>query len=396
MRKVQTVERSVRALRSEAALRRVWESHTGHSPKTSSIHSLMFFLDYLIGISDSIGEFWVSRYIAERFISRISKSKGGGIRLLPFLCEIGLIRNARKHSREAGIACRYRLLLNPMKKAVTIQPSETTSKRIEKARQRFSKSNDEATNWVRESMALASIPEQALDALLTKTKKDYSGAVKVIRSKQLWTKSKQRGRITTPFSNIPEDTREQVLIDGEQVTRLDINGSHLHMLVAEAERRAVHFDGERGIRLMKNAKELRELLSQGKDVYLELLSDLRKEDRKKTKSDFTVFLNGKKNKYNPAIPEALRKRFPEITQLITAQNRSKSGKTLGAFLQSFENKVIRRSIMVLKERGIHCVPVVDELLVPWGRRSEAIEIMSDAIFEICGTRALISGVRHVP
>ena len=80
--------------------------------------------------------------------------------------------------------------------------------------------------------------------------------------------------------------------------------------------------------------------------------------------------------------------------MIAGQN--KSAKTFGVFLQSLENRVIRASIKALKEGGIHCIPIVDEILVPWSRRDEAVEIMSNAIFERCGTRAIISGIRHEP
>ncbi len=166
------------------------------------------------------------------------------------------------------------------------------------------------------------------------------------------------------------------------------------MLSAEIERRAKFFNGERQGKLMSEREEYRLLLNQGGDAYLRILPELPREFRKKTKRNLQIFLNAKSGKSDPAIGKALRKRFPSIVAMITGQN--KSGKPLGPFLQSLENRVIRASIKALKERGVHCIPIVDEILVPWSRRDEAIEIMSNAIFERCGTRAIISGVRYEP
>ena len=354
----------------------------------------MFFFDFVLGLSKSRKEFWVSAEIANVFVSRIKSKRDRHVRLLPFLCDIGLIKKVGKHSREAGIACQYRLLLKPMKQAVRIQPTGPTLKKIKAARVFASRSNDEAANWVRESMALVDVPEETLEALLLNRGKDYSIAVEAIRSKSWQVRTKKRGRITTPLSNVSDEAREQVLIAGEQATRLDINGSHLHMLSAEVERRAKFFKGERQAKLMGERKEYRLLLSQGVDGYFALFPEFPREFRKKTKRSFQIFLNAKNGKSDPTIAKALRKQFPSIVTMIAGQNMS--DKSLGPFLQSLENHVIRASILALKDLGIHCIPIVDEILVPWSRRDEAIEIMSNAIFERCGTRALISGVRYEP
>lgn len=385
---------NLRAIRTEQDIEKAIERFTGTRPRASTVHCVMFFFDFGLGLSNSRREFWVSAEIANAFVSRIKSRRGRHVRLLPFLCEVGLIKKVGKHSREAGIACQYRLLLKPMKQAVRIEASERTLRKIKAAREFASKSNDEAANWVRESMALVSVPEETLEALVQDKEKDYSNAVEAIRSKLWQVKTKKRGRITTPLSNVPEEAREQFTIGGEQVTRLDINGSHLHMLSAEIERRAKFFKGEPGAKLMGERGEYRLLLNEGGDAYLALCSDFPSSSRKRTKRNFQIFLNAKNGKFDPGIPKALRKRFPAITAVIVAQN--KSAETFGVFLQSLENRVIRASIKALKERGIHCIPIVDEILVPWSRRDEAIEIMSNSIFERCGTRAVISGVRYEP
>ncbi len=199
---------NLKAIRAEQEIGKAIERFTGTRPRASTVHCVLFFLDFVLGLSKPRKEFWVSAGIANAFVGRIKSKRGRNVRLLPFLCEIGLIKKTGKHSREAGIAYQYRLPLKPMKQTVRIQPSGPTFKKIEAAREFANKSSDEAANWVRESMALARVPEETLEALALAKGKDYSSAVEAIRSKSWQVKTKKRGRITTPLSNVSEEARE--------------------------------------------------------------------------------------------------------------------------------------------------------------------------------------------
>ncbi len=75
------------------------------------------------------------------------------------------------------------------------------------------------------------------------------------------------------------------------------------------------------------------------------------------------------------------------------RSQTDKGSPLGPILQTFENRVIGEAIGNLRELKIHCIPCVDEIMVPWQFREAAKNAIGLAIHRICGTSPKIGDVQ---
>ncbi len=363
-------------------LHQMIEVVTGKRIKRSTLEGVLRFLTWAKK-SSKHGVFEASRDLASDYVSRVTLKGGGTICLLPLMCRIGVLEKVSCHSVEDHRASKYRFLLSNWKTS-KIHLTKTSRKKTKAAKTRRQQriDKDSERNWVQESLNSSNLEERFLEGLGP----GYLGSVKSIRSKNPWLKT-NHGRITTAYSNLPSNTREQITINGEQVSRLDLTSSHLLMLARYFE--DLIRDGNDPVANYPRFVELEEFrkLLESDDPYKALIPHI---DRKKAKQEIQVFLNGTKNGYSRTGHQAVKDLFPRLAKTILSHLKSKP---LGPILQTYENRVIRRVISRLKSLGIMVIPCVDEIIIPWSHRETAIHTFSEVVYEMTGVNPRIGGVR---
>ena len=193
---------------------------------------------------------------------------------------------------------------------------------------------------------------------------------------------------------IPAQYRCKLLFDQTApAALLDLSASFPTMLPWLLEDYAKHL-GAKGLLSPEDTQSyaaengrLRAALS-NEDFYLYLDSEATRDE---TKHAFQRFLNSKK----PDPPAAkIGARFRELFPLTSAMiiSRRTQG-TLFGELQGRQKEIIFAAILKCHQAGIPCVPVWDELVVPYPHEAAVREMMHDEIFKRTGVRAKVGGVR---
>jgi len=355
-------------------LRRNLSIISGKRVRSNTVEGVLLFLNWASRRKSSTFE--VSCEMGRQYMSRFS-----GYDLLPLLLRLDLIRKQSAHRDWDGRAAMYTLNSALPLRNIKLEISETSLKKLEQARKRLAKRrrrSDPVSAWVSDTLKLTVLPQMVACKL---SKPKYSRQIEAINSGSPWIRSK-KGRITTPVSSLPAKAREALKIEGKPVTRLDLSSSHILLLCAFLEDLAKTAN-QQGNRI-EEIRELREFLSAG-DFYRRLLPEY---DRSKAKRAVQTFLNsGGRGKYDRTVSRAWRKLWPDSCRVILNQR-----KPIGPELMRRENSLIRNTIARLKAKGIRCIPVVDEIIVPFAHRQTAIEIFSDETRSMTGNNPMISGV----
>jgi hypothetical protein len=358
------------------------EGVTKRKPRRNTVEGILLFLGQAKKNSKG-GIFEASRDFGADYVSRIKLAGGEGICLLPFLIRIGIIEKVTKHWAEGHRACKYRFLQNNWKTyKIPLTPTSWRKLQSSRERKRNRLIKDKERTWVEKSLGKAYLPMKEIEGMGER----HRPANKALLEGNHWIKTRH-GRITTVFSNIPSNLREQIQFGDEQASRLDISTSHPLMLCSYIDS-LIKDGGDRWSKLARSneLEQFRRFL-EGPDPYTILLPGI---DRKKAKKEIQTFLNGKNGRYSRRAYGALKDRFPLIAKTIHSHIRTKP---MGPFLQAIENQVIRQAIGRLGKRDIFIIPCVDEILVPWSQRETALEILSNAVWETTGIHPKIGGVR---
>jgi hypothetical protein len=346
--------------------------------------------------------FSVSNAWAENILSRLV-----GRRPLAILDILGLTTIKRKHRSTICPASTVRQFVHSSFKpyrlyliGIAARESSNLGKRGKLRREA-----DPNYAWVQKSMERASLPSDTLAAYQEQPKHTCNAA----KFEQGLRQQGWRGSFRwNSVCQMPPDIRKQLIFDAETpVTRLDIScsfGILLPWLFSDesenlAKKRMV--DLEEQHRRLVECNSLRIFLSSG-DFYRSLADGLGRND---AKGAFQRYLNATK-------PDGLAKsiggRFADKFRKVDAMIRRRRGSpskskekrgrarhhTTFTELQGRQNEVIQAVVKKCREDAIPCIPVWDELIVPFQNRMQVLNWLHDELYEKTGVSAKVGGIRR--
>ena len=171
------------------------------------------------------------------------------------------------------------------------------------------------------------------------------------------TKAKYCGTIYTPIASLPKEVVKTLLIDGEEVTQLDITAAHpstIPSMMIEAEKK----HGVVGA--IQEAARLRDDLES--DCHYDSIGDENGLNRKEAKLSLLAAFNGKNgHTYNDPTFKAYANRFPIAKQVIS-KIRNGNIKRLNQKMAHTLSKAIDKAIQTCSEYQIPVYPRTDEIV----------------------------------
>lgn len=355
--------------------------------RTDTSECIILFLNFVARRSNK-AEFEVSNNIAEQYLSRFKLKNGKNTRLLPLLRSLGIIEKVRSHSTDAHQSCRYKFTLGPLKGYSIRLNSKQAIYKIQNSADRKAKALSKYVerSWINESLMKSELPVETLELLSRKrgknNKQEYKRVAQKIKEGEFCLSSKN-GRFHSVYSQIPSEYRQEIRISGEQVTRLDLSASHLHML---CKYMSVLVDNGKSHRNQKltEIQSFRDNILSSEDAYASILPGT---NRKKAKIAVNTFLNKRDDRYPREVVFALKKHMPLMAN--TLKNHKDP---IGPILQAYERDLILKVVRRLKDFNVHVIPVTDEILVPHTKRQVAIEIFREEVELVSGVLPKVSGV----
>jgi hypothetical protein len=362
--------------------------------RQDTVQSILLFLNFF-SRNRRNGQCEISNALAEQYLSRFTLKDEKKVRLMPLLVRLGIVEKTRNHSTTARYSCRYKLALSPVETHwVEISGNALKKMRgapVRKARRALKYPE---RDWIERTLEASDLGEEILTRLAHKRGKDgksrpYRKVSEQIRNRQ-WNLSAKHGRFHSVYSQIPPVDRQEIRIHGEQVTRLDLSASHLHMLCPYNEELIGKSNNKenKAARLDELKRYRDDYLSSG-DAYAKLLPD--EWDRCKAKKAFNTFLNKRGNRFPHEVLDAMKANLPYMARTIADRRNP-----IGPVLQVYERNLILEVVGRLREKGIPVIPVTDEILVPHSRRQEALQIFMDETQKVSGVSPKISGIRNRP
>jgi len=354
------------------------------------------------------GCFEVSHQRSELILSRFD-----GKRPLTVLRMIGLIEEVAPH--RASIrpkANTYRFCLQRFKPYMIAMTGKAAEKACQSAvRTNLRRSRNPEYSWVKRSLKRVSLPDKAQQEYCAMSNHKRNAESFAAGRRSLSWKRDHFGHVVC---NMPEEFREQLLFDGEvPVALLDISASFPSMLPWLLKddtghlRRIEKIDDEEMESRLRECKRLSAFLSRD-DFYSEILPG---HPRNKVKSAFQRALNSTDcDPFAARVFRAFREHFPNTYNLIyrrrklkTATKRQRKPKrkkkpTPPIFfeLRGRQSEIIKAVILKCRQAGIPCLPVADELIVPFVQRLTVQRWMWEEIRERTGVRAKVGGQRQPP
>ena len=337
---------------------------------------------------------------AEDIVSRI-----GGKRPLKLLFEMGLIEKDVPHRatiRPKAITYRFKIPIQRFKTYKITLTGKAAEKSLESGiRGQKRQKTDPGFSWVGESLERVGLSFGDL--------KDYRkrpGHHK--KSSSQFENGERRNNWngayrTNIVCQMPEDLRERLLFNGQDpVMLLDISssfGNMLPWLFAD--------DSEQGYN--KNKINLKEKMSRDeecqqlrlflsdKDFYQKLLPW---KTREIAKDAFQRFLNSSPDPLAKQIGKQFGKRFPCCERMIRRRRglekkgSKESDSNLFHELYGRQSEIINAVILKCREASIPCIPVNDELIVPFTEGHTVREWMQEEIYKQTGVKAKVGGLRY--
>ena len=266
------------------------------------------------------------------------------------------------------------------------------------------RTKDPTWTWVEDSLNRVSLPpnDQAEYQRRPNPEKDGIDFGQRKRS-QRWKGSYRWNTLC----QLPPDLRERLLFDlNVPVTQLDISCSFGIMLPwlfadeVENKFKKGKIDRYEKESLIAECNRLRAFLSDG-DFYRALASDV---PRDEAKGGFQRYLNAQKpDTAAKNIGRVFSESFPTVGKMLSRRKASRSlcvgapkkeeKSSVFQELQGRQNEIIQAVIRKCREHGIPCIPVWDELVVPYKYRMQVIGWMHSELFMRTGVRAKVGGIR---
>ncbi len=373
------------------------------NPQTVNKFGVLIGETYFLTKKQKCGKncFAVSNQWAERIISRI-----GGRRPLAILDKLGITTPVRKHRATICPAPTVRQFVHGEFKPYRLTLAGKAARESRNAGQRgkLRREADPDYMWVERSLARVSLaPDDQAEYL---DQPNHAG--NAAKFGQGLRQQSQKGSYRwNSVCQMPAELRSRLRFDLESpVTRLDIScsfGIFLPWLFADeisslTKKRLI--DDEEQNRRLAECNLLRDFLSVG-DFY-DALADGRTRDE--AKGAFQRYLNTTE-------PDALAQRigrrfadtFPSVAAMIRRRRRKppkhdgkpNPGKGATAFkeLQGRQNEVIQAVVRMCRQDLIPCIPVWDELVVPFAHRMKVLNWLHEELYKWTGVRAEVGGIR---
>tara|TARA_R110000772_G_scaffold223546_1_gene334080 strand:- start:78 stop:1208 length:1131 start_codon:yes stop_codon:yes gene_type:complete len=366
--------------------------------RRSSFFKIVLLIDELYSLSINPKHsaprcFSVSSAWVEQRISRVVLKSGKKVRGITVLFEMGLIvlvSPARSTIAPRSATYRFRIQrFNPY----AIDCPNQILERLEKAKRIRAVTRDPNYSWIEQSLRRLTLSESRLDAM--RANENHAGLVDPFTDEQRIVRVTRGIYIEHPARTIPSKHRDAFLFDeSRSVARLDMSCAHaviLPWLVEDTVKARIRRDGKgeaKYAELREELDRLRARLSQS-DFYSALMPS---NPRKLAKSTFLPSLNGAIFPNALKVAKELEKQFP-ITGDVIRYRRAKDKRNFSDELQGRVTNILLAVVAECRKSGIPCVPVTDELIVPFTDRIEVLRWMRDAILEKTGVRAKVDGVR---
>ena len=202
------------------------------------------------------------------------------------------------------------------------------------------------------------------------------------------TKAKYCGTIYTPIASLPREVVKTLLIDGEEVTQLDITAAHpstIPSMMIEAEKK-------HGV-----VGAIQEAARLGDDLESGLLYDFLAAEvglsREVAKERFLQALNGENgHTYNDPTFKAFARRFPIAKQVIS-KIRNGNIKRLNQKMAHTLSKAIDKAIQTCWEYQIPVYPRTDEIVCRKRDADFVREVLAAYFFDETGVNARVGKER---
>ena len=279
---------------------------------------------------------------------------------------------------------------------LTAAQAEKWEKRHERVRKAYERKTPEiaAVRWSASRVTLPGEGAKAILRLRTTAPDSFPAAERCAK----WIDERSQrvamdcmGTIHTPIRQCPKIIRPFLLIDGEEVTEVDISGAHVALLpkIYEPE-----FLANLGIDYdwLDAEREKRSMIAvvESGDVY----GGGTPEERKRRKKETLISLN-MDARVQMAMP-ASRLLFDgrPIASAVMRAVKRKSHRDLSHWLQRWTSDIVNASVLALYERGIPSIPITDCLLVRKRDEGIARDELASRIHESAGARAMVGGIRY--
>lgn len=279
---------------------------------------------------------------------------------------------------------------------LTAAQAEKWEKRHERVRKAYERKTPEiaAVRWSASRVTLPGEGAKAILRLRTTAPDSFPAAERCAK----WIEERSQrvamdcmGTIHTPIRQCPRIIRPFLLIDGEEVTEVDISAAHVALLPKIYE---PSFLANLGIDYdwLDAEREKRTLIAviESGDVY----GGGTPEERKKRKKDTLISLN-MDARVQMAMP-ASRLLFDgrPIASAVMFAVKRKAHRDLSHWLQRWTADIVNASLLALYERGIPSIPITDCLLVRKRDEDIARDELASRIHEAAGVRAIVGGIRY--
>ena len=199
------------------------------------------------------------------------------------------------------------------------------------------------------------------------------------------------GTVHTPIGQCPRIIRPFLLIDGEEVTEVDISAAHVALLPRIYE---PAFLANLGIDYdwLDAEMEKRSMIAviESGDVY----GGGTPEERKRRKKETLTSLNmDARVQMAMAASRFLLDGRPIASAAMRAVKR-KSHRDLSHWLQRWTSDIVNASVLALYEQGIPSIPITDCLLVRKRDEDIARDELAFRIFDSAGVRAMVGEIRY--
>ena len=373
------------------------------NPQTVNKLCMIIGEAYLLTKKQKCGKncFAVSNQWAEGILSRIGRK-----RPLAILDSLGITTLVRKHRATICPSPTVRQFVHGEFKPHRLSLTGKAARESLRAGQRgkLRREADPDYTWVERSMARAS--------LTTYDQEDYlnqpNHADNAAKFGQGLRQQRQKGSYRwNSVCQMPSELRSKLRFDSESpVTRLDIScsfGIMLPWLFTDevknlTKKRKIDFEEQN--RRHAECNRLRDFLSSG-DFYTALADGLAREE---AKSAFQRYLNALE-------PDALAQKigrrfadeFPSVAAMLRRRRGTPSiragehgpgnGPTTFRELQGRQNEVILAVVRKCRKDLSPCIPVWDELVVPFESRMKVLKWLHEELYERTGVRAKVGGIR---
>jgi hypothetical protein len=278
---------------------------------------------------------------------------------------------------------------------LTAALAEKWEKRDERVRKAYERKTPEiaAVRWSASRVTLPGEGAKAILRLRTTAPGSFPAAERCAK----WIEERSQrvamdcmGTIHTPIRQCPRIIRPFLLIDGEEVTEVDISAAHVALLPKIYE---PSFLANLGIDYEWHdaEREKRSMIAviESGDVY----GGGTPEERKRRKKETLISLN-MDARIQMAMP-ASRFLFDgrPIAGAVMRAVKRKSHRDLSHWLQRWTSDIVNASVLALYERGIPSIPITDCLLVRKRDEGIARDELAPRIYETAGVRAMVGGIR---